>query len=207
MYTLYHFPFSQHARRVVALLEAGNLPYRLQHVAMDKGEHHSPAYLAINPNHQVPTLIDGDLVLHESNAILRYLCAKHSLEAWYPSDPAHRASIDQWLDWNQCRLSPAVIDVVLNRVFLGSAGDQAAIARGEQRLAELAPILESSLLEEPFLTGASPTIADLSVASNITQLGLAGASPTAPAIVSWMARLADIPGVQKANQALQPQPA
>lgn len=207
MYTLYHFPFSQHGRRVIALLEAAELPYRVQHIAMDKGEHHSPAYLAINPNHQVPTLVDGDLVIHESNAILRYLCIKHSLSEWYPSDPARRASVDQWLDWNQCRFSPAVIDIVLNRVFLGPEGDAAAIVRGEQRLTELAPILESGLSEKPFLTGDTPTIADLSVSSNVTQLGLAGATPTSPAITGWMQRLGDIPAVRFSNQALQPQPA
>ena len=112
MYILYPFPYSQHARRVVSLLEAAGLPYELRHVDMAKGEHLSAAYLAINPNHQVPTLLDGDLVLHESNAILRYLCHQHGLSDWYPADPKHRARVEQWLDWNQSRLSPAVIDIV-----------------------------------------------------------------------------------------------
>ena len=125
MYLLYHFPQSQHARRVVSLLEEAGLEYELRHVAMDKGEHRSAAYLAINPNHQVPTLVDGDVTIHESNAILRYLCAKHRLNAWYPEDLPARAKVEQWLDWNQCRLSPAVVDIVLNSVFLGAAGDRA----------------------------------------------------------------------------------
>src|SRR5262245_541586 len=124
MYILYHFPYSQHARRVVSLLEAGGLPYDLRHVDMGKGEHVSAADLAINPNHQVPTFLDGDLMLHESNAILRYLCQKHGLIDWYPSDLEHRARVDQWLDWTQCRMSPAVIDIVLNTVFLGEKGDK-----------------------------------------------------------------------------------
>ena len=121
MYVLYHFPYSQHARRVVSLLEAASLPYELRHVDMGKGEHLSAAYLAINPNHQVPTLVDGDLMLHESNAILRYLCHKHGLSDWYPADPKHRARVEQWLDWNQSRLSPAVIDIVRNKLFRARA--------------------------------------------------------------------------------------
>ena len=130
MYVLYHFPYSQHARRVVSLLEAASLQYPLRHVDMAKGEHLSAAYLAINPNHQVPTLLDGDLVLHKSNAILRYLCHKHDLSGWYPADPKHRARVEQWLDWNQCRLSPAVIDIVRNKLFRGDKGDKEAIVRG-----------------------------------------------------------------------------
>ena len=73
MYTLFHSPYSQHARRVVSLMIEAGLEYQLRHVAMEKGEHLAPAYLAVNPNHQVPTLLDGDVKIHESNAILRSL--------------------------------------------------------------------------------------------------------------------------------------
>jgi glutathione S-transferase len=189
MYILYHFPYSQHARRVVSLLEAAGLPYQLRHVDMANGAHLSADYLAINPNHQVPTLIDGDLTLHESNAILRYLCHKHGLADWYPADPKHRARVEQWLDWNQCRLSPAVIDIVRNKVFLGEKGDKDAIARGEAKLRELAPILDAGLAAHDFLTGPTPTIADLSVASNLFQLGLAQAIPPGANIAVWYQRI------------------
>jgi glutathione S-transferase len=189
MYTLYHFPYSQHARRVVSLLEAARLPYELRHVDMAKGEHLSAAYLAINPNHQVPTLVDGDLVLHESNAILRYLCHKHGLAEWYPADPAQRARVEQWLDWNQSRLSPAVIDIVFNTVFAGEKSDKAAIARGKAKLRELGPILEAGLAADDFLAGPKPTIADLSVASNLFQLGFAEAIPPGARIAAWYERV------------------
>jgi glutathione S-transferase len=191
MYILYHFPYSQHARRVVSLLEAASLPYELRHVDMAKGEHLSAAYLAINPNHQVPTLIDGDLKLHESNAILRYLCHKHGLTDWYPADPKHRARVEQWLDWNQSRLSPAVVDIVRNKVFLGEKGDKDAVARGEAKLRELTPILEAGL-QRDFLTGTMPTIADLSVASNLFQLGFAEAIPPGARIAAWYRRIGEL---------------
>ena len=74
------FPFSQHSRRVVSLLEEAGLEYELLSVDMMKGEHMSPKYLELNPNHQVPTLVADKVKIHESNAILRYLCNKHSLE-------------------------------------------------------------------------------------------------------------------------------
>jgi glutathione S-transferase len=197
MYILYHYPYSQHARRVVSLMEAAGLPYELRHVDMAKGEHLSAAYLAINPNHQVPTFLDGDLKLHESNAILRYLCQKHALTDWYPADLAQRARVDQWLDWNQCRLSPAVIDIVRNKVFLGEKGDKDAIARGEARLRELAPILEAGLSAHDFLTGAKPTIADLSVASSLFQLSLANAFPPGERIAAWYERISALDAFRK----------
>src|SRR5262245_59298380 len=111
MYRLYNHPFSQHGRRVVALLEEAGLSYQLEPLAMDQREHHSARFLRLNPNHQVPVLVDGDLVLAESNAILRYLCSKHELWDLYPRDLVARARVEQWLDWNQWRLGPNVIDV------------------------------------------------------------------------------------------------
>ena len=190
MYQLHHFPYSQHARRVVSLLEEARLPYELRHVAMDQGEHLSAAHLALNPNHQVPTLIDGAVKLHESNAILRYLCNKHSLADWYPSDAARRAQVDQWLDWGQCRMSPNVVDIVLNKVFLGERGDAAAIARGQSRLPELAGILEAGLAASgDYLTGPTPTIADLALASNLYQLGLAQEVLAGARIAAWYTRI------------------
>jgi len=197
MYILYHFPYSQHGRRVISLLEEAGLAYELRIVALGEGEHMSPEYLAVNPNHQVPTLIDGDVKIHESNAILRYLCTKHGLKAWYPDDMQVRATVEQWLDWNQCLLSPTVVDIVLNKVFMGEKGDPAAIERGETELPKLAAILDAGLAGRDFLAGAKPTIADLSVASNIFHLGLAEAMPTEPNIKGWYQRMSGIEGFQK----------
>ena len=51
MYSLYHYPYSQHSRRVVSLLEEAGLDYEIKHLAMDRGAHMAPEYLAVNPNH------------------------------------------------------------------------------------------------------------------------------------------------------------
>lgn len=197
MYILFHSAYSQHARRVVSLLIEAGLPYELRPVAMEKSEHMSPEYLAINPNHQVPTLLDGDIKIHESNAILRYLCAKHALTDWYPNDPAQRAAVEQWLDWNQCRLSPVVVDIVLNTVFLGERGDKDAIARGRSKLPELERLIEGGLAARAFLAGERPTIADLSLASSIFQLGFAKIAPAGAHTRSWFERMLALDGVRR----------
>lgn len=203
MYVLYHFPMSQHARRVVSLLEEARLPYELRTVDMAAGQHMSDEFRKINPNHQVPVLVDGDLVLAESNAILRYLCARHDLDTWYPGAAGNRAIVDQWLDWNQTRLGPAVVDIVLNTVFLAPNGDKDAIARGKQRLADVAPVLESTLAQRRYVAGSEPTIADLSIVSNITQLQLARAVPETPAIAAWYDSISAIAGVRASCAPLQ----
>jgi glutathione S-transferase len=197
MLTVYHNPYSQHCRRVLVLLEIAKADYRTETVDLAGGEHRSAGFLAINPNHQVPVLIDGELTLTESNAILRYLCNRFSLSDWYPADIENRARVDSWLDWNQCRLSPAVVDVVLNKVFLGDSGNAEAIARGEADLVELGAILAARLSDSDFLAGSAPTIADLSVASNITQLGLADAAPKHDVTRDWYARVCDIEEFRK----------
>jgi len=197
MITLFHSPISQHSRRVVSLLEEANIPYDARLVDMMKGEYLSPEFLAINPNHQVPTLIDGDIKIHESNAILRYLCNKHELSQWYPIDLASRAAVEQWLDWSQCQMSPAVVDIVLNKVFLQENGDAAAIERGREKMQELTAILDQHLSGQDFLCGQQATIADLALASNVFHLGLAEERPDTTHINDWYGRMSELKGFQK----------
>lgn len=194
MYELYTSPLSQHARRVVSLLEEAGIPYTPRPIAVEKGEHMSPAYVAINPNHQLPAIrVDGEIVL-ESNTILRMLCDRHGLDAWYPKEPLARARVDQWLDWNQCRLADPVTQLVINKVFMGDKGDPQAIAGAEKKLGEVFGVLESHLQGRTFVAADHPTIADLSIASNVFQLGFAGATPSSPNIGAWFGRVAELRG-------------
>lgn len=194
MYELYMSPLSQHARRVVSLLEETGIPYTPKPVALEKGEHMSPAYLAINPNHQVPALRVEEQILLESNAIMRFLCDEHGLDTWYPKSGLARARVDQWLDWNQTRLGGSVTQLVLNKVFLGPNGDMQAAERAEKHLAEVFGVLETHLEGRTFVAADHPTIADLSIASNCFQLGFAGAAPTSPNIGAWLGRVSELRG-------------
>jgi glutathione S-transferase len=122
---------------------------------------------------------------------------KNDLTDWYPDDLPARAAVEQWLDWTQCRLGPAVVSIVFNRVFLGDKGDQEAIARGLEQMIELSAILEQELEGKKFLAGDRPSIADLALASNVFQLGLAGEIPDTENIRNWYARVCEIEGFQK----------
>lgn len=197
MYQLYSFPFSQHSRRVISLLEETGIAYENHIVDMMHGEHLTDRYLQINPNHQVPTLIDGEIKIHESNAILRYLCIKHELFDWYPRTDGALAMVEQWLDWTQCQLSPLVVAIVFNRVFLKPDGDMKAADQAASNIQSRFTIMENHLENHLFLAGDKPTIADLALASNIFQLSLANEMPDSPNIVRWYQTIAGLQGFQK----------
>src|SRR6185503_3524707 len=72
------------------------------------GGNREPAYLALNPNGLVPTVEDGDLVLWESNSIVRHLASRHGAGTLEPADPATRALASQWMDWQLSVASPAI---------------------------------------------------------------------------------------------------
>ena len=64
------------------------------------GGNRDPEYLRLNPNGLVPTVIDGDLVMWESNTICRYLCNTHpNGKTLYPSDFRERTHVERWMDW------------------------------------------------------------------------------------------------------------
>ncbi|MBV1907962.1 MAG: glutathione S-transferase family protein [Kangiellaceae bacterium] len=197
MYQLHHNPYSQHCRRIISLLEEAKLEYKTIPVNLGEGEHMSPEFLAINPNHQVPSFSDNELKLHESHAIMRYLCDKNNLDNWYPKNLELRAQTDQWLEWIQCRMSGAVVNIVLNTVFMGDNGDQAAIIRGHEMMAELSVILEAQLQDNNYIAGDNITIADLALVSNVFQLSMAKAIPEdKPALRTWYDKMMSLPGVR-----------
>ena len=69
---------------------------------------HEPDFLALNPNAMVPVVVDGDVVLWESNTICRYLVARHGEDSpLLPREPAARARVEQWMDWQATELNNA----------------------------------------------------------------------------------------------------
>jgi glutathione S-transferase len=106
-----------------------------------------------------------------------------------------RAKVDQWLDWTQCRVVPTMRDIVLNEVFLGDKGDKAAAQRGRTQLKDLLQILEVGISSR-FLVSDEPTIADLSLASCVFQLAMAGIKPEAPKTQQWFESLGQLKGFQ-----------
>jgi glutathione S-transferase len=95
---LYTHPVSTTSRPVAQFILDNKLPVEMQVIDLFTGEHMRPPYSAINPNKLIPTLEDGDFVLTESSAILKYLAEKFDSPA-YPKDLKKRARVNEVMDW------------------------------------------------------------------------------------------------------------
>ena len=138
------------------------LPYELSGRGGPFGGHKEPAYLALNPNGLVPTIVDGDFVLWESNAIVRYLAAEHGAGRLSPADAGDRAPAEMWMDWQQSTLRPAIRPLFVARARQAdrqpdATAIEAARSRGEDALA----ILDEALADRDYVAGPRFTMGDI----------------------------------------------
>jgi glutathione S-transferase len=97
--TLHHHPSNASFAPHVLLHELG-VPFELALVDRDRGAHKSPGYLKLNPNGLIPVLVDGDLVLYETAAILLHLADTHpQAQLVPPLGTPERAQLYKWLIW------------------------------------------------------------------------------------------------------------
>ena len=104
---------SSNVQKVLWTLDEIGLDYERTDLGGAFGGLNEPDYRAMNPNGVIPTVIDGDTVLWESNAIVRYLAARYDDGGLWPTDPAERALTDRWMDWQQTMLLWPWIFVIL----------------------------------------------------------------------------------------------
>ncbi len=166
---LYHFPISPNSRRVVAVIHHLGLECELIALDLSKGEHLTPEFINLNPNHMIPTLVDGDTVIWESNAIMQYLCAKVGDDSLWPKDPKKQAEVTRWQFWQAAHFGSACSVFIyehLVKKFL-NIGDPnpAEIAKGEERFHRFAKVLNEHLVGREWLEGNHVTLADYSVGS------------------------------------------
>jgi glutathione S-transferase len=159
---LYHFPSPNPQKVTFALKELG-LDCELVPVDLAKGEHRQPAFLAKNPFGRVPVLVDGELRLPESHAILAYLGDKTS-RLW-PTPEAGRAEALRWLFFLSQHIMPPAGEVALrfrSKLFgrpLDATGE-ATIKRGEEALPASLAILEGHLAGNKWVMGADFGLVD-----------------------------------------------
>ncbi len=141
------------------------LAYERIDVGHNYGGTDTPEYRAMNPNGRVPTIRDGDVILYESQAILRYLAAKYGDEAFWPGDLAIRAELDQWCEWIRTTFQPLFnYQIFWQKVRVGAADrDEAEIARQAEQLKPLASLLDQRIGEGPYMNGAALCWADMVV--------------------------------------------
>ncbi|WP_242122589.1 glutathione S-transferase family protein [Sphingobium sp. Sx8-8] len=154
----------------------------------------SDAYVAMNPNRLVPTIEDGDLLLWESNAILRYLASRYAPGTMWPTDPALRAKGDKWMDW-QFSFADAQRDAFVNLVRRKAEDrDSAAIARSARQSGDAMLILDGALATQPWLSGEAFGVADIPMGTYAhTFFTLEMERPDVPHVRAWYNRLRERP--------------
>jgi glutathione S-transferase len=156
---------SFNVRKVLWLCDEIGLPYSREDYGRGYQSTRTPEYLRLNPTAQVPVVIDGDLVLRESNTIVRYLASKYRADWLYPTDLAERARVEQWMDWVAYDLTFA-----LRGTFLGGQLQEPPwnnpwfVAQGKKDLTERMHILNDEFAARgPYVAGAAFTVADIPV--------------------------------------------
>ena len=128
------------------------------------GGNNKPAYLALNPNGLVPTIEDGDLILWESNSIVRYLAGRYGPGKLEPKNAKARALASQWMDWQISVVLPA-----LSPAFWGlvrtplEKRDHAAIAASQAKTTDAMKILDANLSRNVYVAGNAFSMGDISV--------------------------------------------
>ena len=155
----------------------------------------TPPYLAMNPNGLVPTLVEGDFVLWESNAIVRYLAAKHPEAGLWPEEPQVRADADRWMDWQATNATPALRDAFWQIVRTRpEERDEAALRRSVESSAAKAEILDRALSGRLYVAGDTFTMGDIPVGCHVHRwLKLPIDRPELPNLLGWYGRLRSRP--------------
>jgi len=122
----------------------------------------TPEYRRMNPNGLVPVIEDDGFVLWESNAIVRYLAAKHGAGTLWPDDARRRADVDRWMEWQSTTFTPAMRDAFLQTVRTPAEKRDPAVIEASRAASEkAAAILDAHLAGRAFVAGDAFSPADI----------------------------------------------
>lgn len=154
-------------RKACALARHLKAPVEFVYLDLAKGEHRTPAYLALNPNGKVPTLVDGERAIWESDAILCHLSDRMDAGLW-PHEPARQVEVLRWLAWGAQHFNRAAgglyFEYVIKPRFGVGAPDPAAVETSRADFRTHAAVLDAHLKGRHWLAGDDMSVADFAVA-------------------------------------------
>lgn len=190
---LYRFRLSGHSHRVELLLSILGLHFERIEVDLRKGEHKLPGFLALNRHGQVPVLDDNGLVIADSRSILVHLASTYDPHhAWYPTNPAARATVDRWLS---VAAGPLLAGPGRARL-VGIFNAKHDLSRAQVAAEQLFGVMEAHLrASDGFFVGSAPTIADLALYTYTAHApeGHINLAPY-PALRIWLSAIEALPG-------------
>jgi len=187
---------SINVRKVLWAADEMGLAYDREDWGLPLRDPKVPEFLALNPNGQVPVLIDGDFVLWESNAVLLYLAESYGQGTLWTQDPHLRARMYQWLGWQASELNPPW-GYALNALVRHTPGydDPAKIADSIRRWTVKMDLLEAHLAEgESHVAGGAFTLADIAIGLSVHRWFMTPFEKTdLPAVGEYYGRLKQRP--------------
>jgi glutathione S-transferase len=192
MITLYDLAPSGNCHKVRLLLSLLGVQYYSRAVNLIDSEHKSANFLQMNPFGQVPVLVDGDVILRDSQAILVYLAKQYGDHGWLATDdPNAMAQVTAWLSTAANEVARGPNDLRLHYKF----GRQLDLVAAQQITERLYGIVNQQLQASGWLVGDHITIADIAVYPYIalspeSQISLA----PYPALLKWVGRIQALPG-------------
>jgi GST-like protein len=157
----FYFHPSPNPAKVALLLEETGLPYEMVPVDTRKGEQFTPAFRAINPNSKTPAIVDGDVTVFDSNAILLYLAEKTG-RFLPPSTPVARGELLSWLMFVATGVGPYSGQAVHFKHFAPEPKEYPQ-KRYNYEAERHWGILDARLAKQRYMVGDTYTIVDMAV--------------------------------------------
>lgn len=200
MLTIWGRNNSTNVKKVLWCAEEIGLAYEWIPAGGSFGLTADPEYRALNPTGLVPTIRDGDFVLWESNAIVRYLSGRYADGTLAPSEPTVRAAADRWMDFATSSLAGPFRDVFWGTVRTPpEKRDLAAIDAGREKCGALLAIVDQALSRQRWLSGTEFGMGDIPLgclAYGWFEMPIE--RPDLPHLAAWYERLRERPAYQKA---------
>jgi len=201
MLTIWGRANSVNVQKVLWCCDELNLAYERIDAGLQFGRNNEPGYLEMNPMGRVPTLVDGDFVLWESNSIIRYFAMQYgATTTLYPAEPKIRASADRWLDWALSTLQPAERPLFWGYIRTNAADrDVKQLAAAASEVEKLWRVIDTHLKGRDYLEGNTFTLADIVIGAYARRwFGIAElVRPSLPELERWYAGITQRSGFQR----------
>lgn len=161
---------SINVRKVLWLCEELNLEYEREDWGRAFRSAQSPEYLQLNPNGQIPVVLDGDLVLWQSNSIIRYLANAYDKEhKLYPTQAKERFFVDQWIDWQAIELNNSWTYTIMSLLrHSPNHQDPDLLKKGIDNWNHHMQILDQQLAKtQAYVAGTEFTLADIPIGLSV----------------------------------------
>jgi glutathione S-transferase len=197
---IYHSQYTRSGRARWALEEVG-APYEIERISLREGDHKKPEYLAIHPHGAVPALVDGDLTLTESSAIVLHLADKFPDKHLAPAlGTNERAAYYRWMVYVPATVDPVLQTLTMHTRFLPEdKRNPALVEEAKRSLATIAKVLEDATDGRSYIVGDHFTAADIMVGSALGWFGFLGALGDHPKLVAYLEGLQKRPAYQRAH--------